>query len=627
VTLTAPAVRRTGIGVLSLGSLGVVFGDIGTSPLYAFSQIFAGDHPIPVTEGRVMGALSVVFWTLTLVVSVKYVAIVMRADNEGEGGIMALASLARSSVSRHRTAAVAIMAFGVLGAALFYGDGMITPAISVLSAVEGLEVVSPDLASYVVPISLVLLIGLFLMQRVGTGRVGSIFGPVMLLWFVVLGIFGLISVVQTPQVLASINPVYAVSFFVGEPFLAFLALGAVVLCVTGAEALYADMGQFGRLPVRLSWFLIASPALYVNYLGQGALVLRDPTSADNPFYLMVPGPLRIPMVVLATLATIIASQAVISGAFSMTQQAMRLGYLPRMTIVHTSSSQRGQVYVPFVNWSLMVAVIGLVIGFGSSDNLASAYGIAVTGTFVITTCLITVVALHRWRLSPWIVWPVFAIFIVIDTAFFASNLVKFEHGGWFPLVVAAVIFSTLAIWRWGSRALGAKLRDLEQPMAEIARVVDAQVEARSSQCAVYITGASGIPFAMLQRLEMFGTADGTAVILRLNTLEVPRARADDRITAVAVTGHVIDVTMTYGFMERPDPAAIVQALSENYRSIVPERCVYVFYTPHVESAGGGAFHRAAVDLYGFMYRNATDPQRYYGLPPERVLELGRLVRI
>ena len=439
---------RRGLGLLTVGAIGVVFGDIGTSPLYAFTQIFSGAHTIPVVEARVLGALSMVFWTLTLVVSVKYVVIVMRADNQGEGGIMVLASLASNAVKRHRASA-GLMLLGLTGAALFYGDGLITPAISVLSAVEGIGVAAPSLNRLVIPIALVILFLFFAVQRFGTGRVGRVFGPIMIVWFLSIAILGLASITKTPGVMRSINPYYAFTFFSGEPGLAFLALGAIVLCVTGAEALYADMGQFGRSPIRLSWFAIVAPALYLNYLGQGALVLRDSSAVTNSFFLLVPHALQIPMVILATAATVIASQAVVSGAFSMTQQAIRLGYLPRMTVRHTSANEGGQVYVPAVNWMLMVAVLGLIIGFQDSSRLASAYGIAVTGTFVITGVLVAILARNKWGVSLWIVIPAAAVSLVIDGAFFLSNLTKFMHGGWFPLVIAVIIVAMLSTWQWG----------------------------------------------------------------------------------------------------------------------------------------------------------------------------------
>jgi KUP system potassium uptake protein len=616
--------RKASSGLLALGALGVVFGDIGTSPLYAFSEIFAGAHDIEVVDERVLGALSLVFWTLTLIVSVKYVLIVMRADNEGEGGIMALASLATSAVRRHRSAVI-IMVFGVLGAALFYGDGIITPAVSVLSAVEGLEVAAPGLTSLVLPIALVLLVGLFLIQRFGTHRVGSIFGPVMVVWFVSIGVFGLMSVAQSPGVLVSVSPTYAIDFLVSDPAVAFLALGSVVLCVTGAEALYADMGQFGRRPIRVSWFAIAAPALYLNYLGQGALVLRNPQTVDNSFYLMVPTALQLPMVLLATAATLIASQAVISGAFSMTQQAIRLGFLPQLTVTHTSSQERGQVYVPFVNWALMIAVVGLVIGFQDSSRLASAYGIAVTGTFVITTCLIAVVARRRWRLPLWMVIPGFLVFLCIDGAFFLANLTKFDHGGWFPLVAASLIFSVLAIWRWGSLRLQRELTDFSVPMSDLREVVSAPGVMRTGDTTVFVTVEEGLPYALIQQARLLHVVSSRILILRMRTAEIPRVEPPEHLTALDLGDGVIDATLLAGFMERPNPAQAVADLAAAYPQLDPSTCLYAFDSAHVEVTRQPPARWLATEVFALMQRNATDMQRFYGLPVERVVELGRVV--
>ncbi len=624
--VTHPRGPRSRASLLALGALGVVFGDIGTSPLYAFGEIFAGAHDLQVTEERVLGALSLVFWTLTLIVSVKYVLIVMRADNEGEGGIMALASLAKAVV-RHRRAASTIMIFGVLGAALFYGDGIITPAVSVLSAVEGLEVAAPELSAFVVPIALVLLIALFVAQRYGTARVGALFGPVMLAWFIVIGALGLSSVLQTPSVLVSVSPTYALSFLVAEPALGFLALGSVVLCVTGAEALYADMGQFGRRPIRLSWFVIAAPALYLNYLGQGALVTRDPSAADNPFYLMVPDALQLPMVLLATVATVIASQAVISGAFSMTAQAIQLGYLPRLTLRHTSATERGQVYVPFVNWLLMFAVIGLVIGFQDSSNLASAYGIAVTGTFVITTCLITVVARHRWKLSWWVVGPFSAFFLVIDVSFFTANLTKFDHGGWFPIVAAAVIFSLLMIWRWGSRRLQRHIDANALPLEDLPALLrDARLTVVPGTM-VYVTPDDAMPPALVQRARLLGAVDQHVVVLHLTTADTPRVAPDRRVRILTSDERCLVAEADFGFMEPPDPTEAVSELGRRWPALDPRTCVYAFFSPIVEPAPASAMVEVATEAYAFMQRNATDPQRYLGLPADRVIEVRRLVAL
>ena len=596
---------RRGLGLLTVGAIGVVFGDIGTSPLYAFTQIFSGAHTIPVVEARVLGALSMVFWTLTLVVSVKYVVIVMRADNQGEGGIMVLASLASNAVKRHRASA-GLMLLGLTGAALFYGDGLITPAISVLSAVEGIGVAAPSLNRLVIPIALVILFLFFAVQRFGTGRVGRVFGPIMIVWFLSIAILGLASITKTPGVMRSINPYYAFTFFSGEPGLAFLALGAIVLCVTGAEALYADMGQFGRSSIRLSWFAIVAPALYLNYLGQGALVLRDPSAVTNSFFLLVPHALQIPMVILATAATVIASQAVVSGAFSMTQQAIRLGYLPRMTVRHTSANEGGQVYVPAVNWMLMVAVLGLIIGFQDSSRLASAYGIAVTGTFVITGVLVAILARNKWGVSLWIVIPAAAVSLVIDGAFFLSNLTKFMHGGWFPLVIAVIIVAMLSTWQWGRKRLASHLESLETSVA------------------IYPTVEEGIPIALVQRIALVHAVNDVTVVLHLVTADTPYV--DDAKRVETISGAVIDVTASYGYMERPDILDVVRRVSLVHPEVDPDTCTFIFHSMNVETVESNPIKRIPTEVFTIMLRNAADPQHYFGLPADRVLEFGRLIQ-
>ncbi len=615
---------KSGVGLLAVGALGVVFGDIGTSPLYAFSEIFSGAHTIPVVESRVLGALSMVFWTLTLIVSVKYVLIVMRADNQGEGGIMVLSSLASNAVKRHRLGA-GLMLLGLIGAALFYGDGLITPAVSVLSAVEGIGVAAPGLNSLVIPIALVILFLFFAVQRFGTGKVGRVFGPIMVIWFLALAILGLLSVIQTPAVLRSINPAHAVSFFQGEPLLAFLALGSIVLCVTGAEALYADMGQFGRGPIRLSWFAIVAPALYLNYLGQGALVLRDASSVDNSFYLLVPGWLQIPMVVFATIATVIASQAVVSGAFSMTQQAMRLGYLPRMTIRHTSASEGGQVYVPAINWMLMVAVLALILGFQDSSRLSSAYGIAVTGTFVITGVLVAILARHKWGVSLWIVIPAAAIALVIDGAFFIANLTKFTHGGWFPLVVAVVIVIVLSTWQWGRRRLLSRMDELGSKVEDIPDLLSTPHLVRTPGVAVYPTIEDGLPIALAQRIALEHAVNEVTVILHLRTADSPHV--DDAHRVEITNDYFIEVTATYGYMERIDILNIVTRVHESHPEVDPNTCTFVFHTMNVEAGAKNPIKRIPAEAFAVMQRNATDPQHYFGLPADRVLEFGRLIEI
>ncbi len=614
---------RRRLGLLTVGAIGVVFGDIGTSPLYAFTQIFSGAHTIPVVEARVLGALSMVFWTLTLVVSVKYVVIVMRADNQGEGGIMVLASLASNAVKRHRASA-GLMLLGLIGAALFYGDGLITPAISVLSAVEGLGVAAPSLNSLVIPIALIILFLFFAVQRFGTGRVGRVFGPIMIVWFLSIAILGLASVIKTPGVLRSINPYYAFTFFRGEPGLAFLALGAIVLCVTGAEALYADMGQFGRSPIRLSWFAIVAPALYLNYLGQGALVLRDPSAIANSFFLLVPHALQIPMVIFATAATVIASQAVVSGAFSMTQQAIRLGYLPRMTVRHTSANEGGQVYVPAVNWMLMVAVLGLILGFQDSSRLASAYGIAVTGTFVITGMLVAILARKKWGLSLWIVIPAGAISLVIDGSFFLSNLTKFTHGGWFPLVIAVIIIALLSTWQWGRKRLASRLESLETSAQELPAYLEAQDVVRTPGVAIYPTVEEGIPIALIQRIALVHAVNEVTVVLHLLTTDTPYV--DDAERVEILSGAVIDVTASYGYMERPDILDVVRRVNLVHPEVDPDTCTFIFHSMNIETAESNPIKRIPTEVFTIMLRNAADPQHYFGLPADRVLEFGRLIQ-
>lgn len=615
--------------VLGVGALGVVFGDIGTSPLYAFREIFAGAHSIPALESRVMGAASMVFWTLTLIVSVKYVLIVMRADNKGEGGIMALASLAVGAISgmtlRRKTV---IMGLGIVGAALFYGDGMITPAVSVLSAVEGLELVEPGLDTWVVPIAVAILIALFMVQRHGTGKMGMAFGPIMFVWFVCIAVLGVASVVQTPEIIGAINPYHAYEFFAGEPMLAFLALGSVVLCVTGAEALYADMGQFGRGPIRFSWFAIAVLALYLNYFGQAGLVLRDPSAVANPFYLLVPRSLLIPMVLLATMATVIASQAVISGAFSMTKQAIQLDYLPRLLVRHTSSEERGQVYVPAVNWMLMVAVILLVIVFKDSSNLTSAYGIAVTGTFVITTCLITQVALHKWKVRPLIVWPIFTLFFVIDMAFFAANLTKFFHGGWFPLVSAAIIFSVLMTWRRGRSLMLTSMMALGPPLRTFAEQIKHSGVKRTPGSMVYLSVEQDkAPFALVQHARLLDALSEEVVILRLEVADVPTIPDADRVTVVNDIPGFSQVTATFGFMERNNVNIAMAQAVEQGLPIDPARCSYVVHQVSIEPSRTAPMWIRRQYLFAFMQRVALNPMIYLHVPSDRVLGVWTVVKL
>ncbi len=616
---------RLGLG---LASLGVVFGDIGTSPLYAFQSIFQGAHPIPVLEHRVLGAVSLVFWTLTVIVSVKYVAVVMRADNDGEGGVIALSALAARSESGNRRVGTTLAVLGILGAALFYGDGMITPAVSVLSAVEGLEVAAPALAVWIIPVAVIVLAALFLVQRHGSGKVGLAFGPIMLVWFAAIALIGVVNIVQEPRALTAISPTYAVGFFVGEPALAFLALGAVVLCVTGAEALYADMGQFGRGPIRLSWYLIVTPALYLTYLGQAALVIRDPHAAVNPFYLAVPGPFQWPMVIMATVATVIASQAVISGAFSMTRQAVRLGYLPHLKITHTSATERGQVYAPGVNWALMVAVIGLVLAFRKSDNLAGAYGIAVTGTFIITTLMITFLAHRRWGLSLWVVVPIAGVFFLIDGAFFASNLLKFDHGGWFPIVVAGLIFFVLMSWRIGHNLVRRRLAETSPPLDELVEEAESAELTPIPQPMVYFAPHLGVtPPALVRHMRLIGIVSRHTIIVNVATLKTPRASSVERITVSQPSDRLTFVDLRYGYLEHPDvPRDLAHSALER-RGIRPDLVTYVVHRVSVERRRGAGMWMPMQVAFESMKRMTTDSSAELCLPRDRVLLVGSVMRL
>lgn len=628
VATKARPAPRSGLGRLTVGAIGVVFGDIGTSVLYAFEEVFEGAHDVGVTEARVLGAVSLIFWTLTLIVSVKYVLIVMRADNDGEGGIMALTALTRR-LPDLKTRTVALLGFlGVMGAALFYGDGMITPAVSVLSAVEGMEVAAPGLAKYVVPVAVVILVALFVIQRFGTAKVGVAFGPVMLVWFAVIALLGLASVVRTPEVLVAVSPTYAIGLFVSEPLIAFLSLGSVVLCVTGAEALYADMGHFGAGPIRLSWFAAVVPALYLNYLGQAALIIREPSAAKDPFYLLVPEALLWPVIVLATMATVIASQAVLSGAFSMTDQAIRLHYLPRMTVRHTSAEQRGQIYVPFVNWVLFVCVLGLVIGFQDSSRLASAYGIAVTGTFLITTVMITVVARHKWKVSNRVLIPVAALFLVIDLAFFSANLTKFTHGGWFPLLIAGLLAILFLTWSKGLTMLRAKLAPASATENDV-RTWVARQQGRGwvPGTVVYVTGDTRVPLGLSEFTSKGGLMREHTVHLALLVQTVPEVPADKQVNVVEVAPHYLRIEVRYGFMETVNGRRALDQVHEAGVPLDPEGTVVVFHTARVVAGEEHGMAKWRKRLFGFMVRNSSVPAPVASMPLDEVMEWTTIVRL
>ncbi len=614
---------------LALAALGVVYGDIGTSPLYSVKEIFGNaHHPVPITPDNVLGILSVVFWALMLVVSCKYVLFILRADNRGEGGIMALMALALRKEERGSWQRRAIVTLGLFGAALFYGDGAITPAVSVLSAIEGLEVITPACKPFVIPLALVVLILLFVIQRRGTASVGRLFGPVMMVWFGVLAVLGASHIVAEPGVLRALNPAWGISFFVSYPRLAFFSLGAVVLVLTGGEALYADMGHFGRKPIQVAWFGMVLPALLINYFGQGALLLADPAAIENPFYLLAPGWALLPLVILSTVATVIASQAVISGAFSMTLQAMQLGYLPRFQVLHTSESEMGQIYMAAINWLLLAAVIALVIGFGSSSNLAAAYGIAVTGTMLITNVLVFVVARDQWGWKPALALGCVAPFVVIDLAFFSANSLKIFAGGWFPLAFGLAVFAVLTTWKRGREVLHDKLGQDAIELAPFIASLSLGGATRVPGTAVFLTGRpQGVPRAMLHSLKHYKVLHERMVIVTIRIFDVPYVPEIDRVEVADLGESFWRVTVQYGFKDEPDlPASLAQCAHFGLDFDMMDTSFFLGRETLVPRFGG-EMARWRVLLFALMFRNASSLTDFFKIPSNRVVELGSQVVI
>ena len=614
------------VGRLTIAAIGVVFGDIGTSPLYAMKESFLGAHAVELTPAHVYGVLSLVFWSVMLLVSVKYVMVVMRADNKGEGGSLALLALVSRAVQGTNTSFL-VLVLGVFAAALFYGDSMITPAISVLSAVEGIALYTPKLADYVVPLTVVILVGLFVLQSHGTTRVGGLFGPVMVLWFVTLAALGVVAIARHPTILYALSPTYAIQFFVIDGMKAFLTLGTVVLAVTGAEALYADMGHFGREPIRRAWFFFVLPALMLNYLGQGALLLDNPEAVRNPFYGLAPEWALLPMVVLSTVATVIASQAVISGAFSVTQQAIQLGLVPRMKIAHTSSHEIGQIYIPFINWTLMVFVVALVLGFGSTTNLAAAYGVAVTGTMTIDTLLAFLFArlVARWTLLSSL--GLFGTFLVIDLAYVGANLVKVLDGGWFPLGIGLAFFVLLTTWKRGRQLLFERLRSDTIPMDVFLRSSKKNVH-RVGGTAIYMTGSvDTVPHALLHNLKHNKVLHERNIMLTVVTVDVPTWPDAERLEIRDLGSGFWRVVVRFGFM---DIADVPKALELGATRGLP---IELFDTSFFLSREairpsirpGMPLWREA--LFAWMSRNATSATDFFKLPPDRVVEVGTTVEI
>ncbi|WP_408006010.1 potassium transporter Kup [Sandaracinobacter neustonicus] len=617
---------QDGLPKLILGALGVVFGDIGTSPLYALKESFIGHHPLTVDQLHVMGVISLIFWSMMLVVTFKYVFIILRADNRGEGGSLALyALISRQSHGKGWMRPVSLMA--ILATALFFGDCIITPAISVLSAVEGLTTVEAGLQPLVLPISVGIIIALFMIQSVGTSRVGALFGPITLFYFIVLAVLGAMSILERPEILWALSPYHAFTFFVDDPKLGFLALGSVVLAVTGTEALYADMGHFGRRPIAFSWLWIVLPALMLNYLGQGALLLGSPQSITNPFYLLAPENLRLPMVVLATMATVIASQAVISGAFSVARQAVQLGYMPRLRIEHTSASTQGQVYIPFMNWILLAMVLMLVIGFESSSNLAAAYGIAVTGTMFITTCMMAVLILSIWKWNRILAGVIVGAFLIIDGAYFASNLLKIPDGGWFPLLVAIITFVLLTTWARGRQLMNDRLTESAMPM-EVFIKSAARTATRVPGTAVFMTSTpQGVPHALLHNLKHNKVLHDRILILTVVIDEVPFVDLEDRVEVLDLGENFYRMILRYGFMQQPDVPAVLK-LVENCGPQIKMMDTSFFLARQTllpSERPGMAIWREK--LFAWMLRNAESAMEFFKLPTNRVVELGSQVEI
>jgi KUP system potassium uptake protein len=614
--------------MLSVGALGVVYGDIGTSPLYAFRESFHVAENLAVTRASVLGILSLMFWALVLIVSVKYLIFVMRADNHGEGGILALTALI---VPRRRQPTVgvrwALILLGLFGTALLYGDGIITPAISVLSAVEGVEIAAPALEPYVVPIAVAILIVLFSIQRAGTAVVGAIFGPVMIVWFAVLALLGGYHVLQDPGVVSAVNPAHGLRLIGDAPSQAFLALGSIFLVVTGAEALYADMGHFGKRPIRLGWYIVVFPALLLNYFGQGAMLMADPSAIDNPFFRMPPEWAVLPLVILATMATVIASQALISGVYSLTMQAVQLGYLPRFDIDHTSPREIGQIYVATINWVLAVACVGLVIAFRSSSNLAAAYGVAVTTTMVITTTLLYFVMRTRWNWSKPVAGSLTALFLIVDLAFFSANIVKVPAGGWFPLAVGLVLFLIMTTWKTGRRRLTAALKRGELPIERFIGSITTHPQVRVPGTAVYLFPDPGVtPPALLANLRHNEVLHETVVLVAVQTSSVPRVPQVKRATVHDLGEGFVQVVLHFGFMDAPDvPKALANIVDPEF-GFDPDDATFFVGRETIINRSGGLGH-ARAGLFALMHRNASSPVQYFSLPPAQVIEIGKQIAL
>ena len=620
--------QRSSLGILTLGAIGVVFGDIGTSPLYALKESFHAAHGLPISIENVLGILSMIFWSLMLVVSLKYVAVIMRAHNNGEGGIMALLALNMRNQQISPRKKMLVVAVGLFGAALFLGDGMITPAISVLSAVEGLKIATPIFEPYIVPIAMGLIVGLFLIQRRGTGSMGRFFGPMTLVWFLALGVLGILSIVKNPEVLAMVNPYWAASFVFQHPLAAFFIMGAVVLTITGGEALYADMGHFGRNPIQLGWFFVALPCLVLNYAGQGALLLRDPAAIENPFFLLVPEYALYPMIILATMATVIASQAVISGVFSIARQAMQMGYLPRMTVRHTSESEMGQIYIPFLNWLLLGAVLALVLLFQSSSNLAAAYGIAVTMTMICDTILVGLVMYGVWKWSLLRMLLVVIPFLILDVLFFSATSLKFFAGGWVPILIGVVAFTLMITWKRGRELLFERLEKDTLPLELFINSIGNSAHVVTGTAVFMVSTQKVVPHALLHNLKHNKVLHERNVLMTLTTRDVPYVDASERFEIEQLSPYFWRVVVNYGFKEQPHvPNALQAAFASVERPIDMMNTSFFVSRERIFSTNEGGMVRWREKLFIAMSRNTGSVTDFFQIPANRVVEMGSQVEI
>ena len=621
--------RQHSLPTLALAAIGVVFGDIGTSPLYALKEAFSPAHGIALTDHSILGVISLLFWAIVVVVSIKYVLFVMRADNNGEGGVLALMALSLRPFSAKSRVTGVLMMLGIFGACMFYGDAVITPAISVISAVEGLEIATPHLSHLVLPITMVILVALFWIQRHGTSLVGKLFGPIMLVWFATLALLGVNHIARAPQIIAALNPYYALSFMHAHMLQAYVVLGSVFLVLTGAEALYADMGHFGVRPIRLAWYVLVMPSLVLNYFGQGALLMQNPKAIDNPFFLMAPQWALLPLVVLSTVATVIASQAVISGAYSLTSQAIQLGYVPRMKVLHTSELAIGQIYVPVVNWLLLFIILCVVVGFKSSDNLAAAYGIAVTTTMVITTVLACVVMVEVWNWNKALVAVIIATFMAVDLAFFGANLLKVAEGGWLPLGIGALLFFLLMTWYKGRMLVKERTAADGIPLAPFVQGLLAHPPHRVSGTAIYLTGSDAlVPVSLLHNLKHNKVLHERTIFLTFITRDIPYVKEDERITLKEVGGGLYLVRAAYGFNETPDVKAVLFELERVYGmqfELMDTSFFLARETVVPTQLPGMSILRERV--FAWMHQNAAKPTDFFRIPANRVVELGTKIEI